>query len=122
ATTPVDLIETGVNTGLFVPDLANNVFEVTIGPAHAHDGIVQIDSAASAKSDLLVKYADFTPDKATDINTDIDNGESGGDAGADAKIILFKGKAAANTPAVVSLGQTRIGPQDKVFLTVTDVD
>lgn len=114
ATTPVDLIETGVNTGIFVPDLANNVFEVTIGPAHVHDGIVQIDSAASAKSDLLVRYADFTPDADSDRNTAVQGGS--------AKIILFKGKAAANTPAVVSLGQTRIGPQDKVFLVINDPD
>ena len=119
---PVDLIETGVNTGLFVPDLSNNVFEVTIGPVTDNNGIIDIEDANAAKSDILVRYADFTPDKAADINTDIDNGEAGGDVAADAKIILFKGKAAANTPAVVSLGQSHIGAQDKVFLVVTDPD
>jgi len=120
--TPVDLVETGINTGLFVPDLANSVFKVTIGTPHVHDGIVQIENAAAAKSDLLVRYADFTPDKSSDITTDIDNGETGGDAAADAKIILFKGKASANTAAQVSLGQSKIGAQDKVFLVVTDPD
>jgi len=120
--TPVDLVETGVNTGFFVPDLSNNVFEVTIGPVTDNNGIVDIEDANAAKSDILVRYADFTPDKAADINTDIDNGEAGGDAAADAKVILFKGKAAANTPGIVSLNPTHIGAQDKVIVVLNDTD
>jgi hypothetical protein len=117
AGTPVDLIETGVNTGIFVPDLAGNVFEVTIAPPVVNDGIVQIEDSSAAKSDLLVRYADFTPDDADDIDTDTD-----GDLVADAKVILFKGKAAATTLGVISLGQDRIGAQDKVYLILTDPD
>ena len=106
AATPVDLIETGTNTGLFVPDLAGNVFEVTIDAVTDFDGIVQIEDANAAKSDLLVSYGDLTPDDADEAE----------------KTILFKGKAAANTPAVISLGQKQIGPQDKVFVVITDPD
>jgi len=82
----------------------------------------KIEDASAAKSDILVRYADLTPDNAGDVDTDIDNGESGGDVSPDAKIILFKGKAAANTPAVISLGQSNIGAQDKVSLVLTDID
>lgn len=120
--TPVDLVETGINTGFFVPDLSGNVFEVTIGPVTDNNGILDIEDASAAKSDILVRYADLTPDNGGDIDTDIDDGELGGDVAFDAKVILFKGKAAANTAATVSLGQPRIGAQDKVALVVSDVD
>ncbi len=113
----IDLIETGTNTGIFVPDTPGNVIEVTIDTAVTNNGIVEIDSAASAKSDLLVKYADLTPDAADDLNVNMD-----GVAGNEAKEIQFKGKVAANTTPVLSLGQTRIGAQDKVYLVLTDVD
>ena len=120
--TPVDLVETGVNTGIFVPDLADSVFEITIGSPIPNNGILEIEDASAAKSDILVRYADLTPDNAGDIDTDIDNGESGGDAAPDAKIILFKGKAAANIPAAISVGQPGIGAQDKVSLVLNDID
>ena len=45
----LDLVETGVNTGLFVPDVANNLIEVTIRDAVPNNGIVEIDSDESAR-------------------------------------------------------------------------
>lgn len=119
AHTPIDLIETGVNTGKFVPDTPGNLIEVTIQDATPNNGIIEIDSAASAKSDLLTRYADMTPNDVDDFDTDLDSPLDGTD---DAKTILFKGKAAANTPAVFSLGQTTVGAQDTVSLIITDVD
>lgn len=122
----LDLIETGVNTGKFVPDTASNLIEVTIrdvilAPSNGrtNNGIVEIDSDESARSDLQVRYGDMSPDDAGDFDTDLD--DDGGDVN-DAKTILFKGKAAANTAAVISLGQNQIGAQDKVYLVITDMD
>lgn len=117
ASTPVDLIETGINTGKFVPDTPGNLIEVTIQDATASNGIVEIDSAASAKSDLLTRYGDMTPNNVADFDVDLD-----GDTVIDAKTILFKGKAAANTLPVLTLGQSQVGAQDTVSLVLTDVD
>lgn len=113
--TPIDLVETGNNTGLFVPDTPNNIIEVTIAPSVDSDGIVQIDSTSAAKSDIFVRYGDITPDDIDDATIDLGGGIL-------AKEIQFKGKVAANTPPALSLGQTRIGAQDKVYLVLNDVD
>jgi hypothetical protein len=115
----LDLTETGVNTGLFVPDVANNLIEVTIRDAVPNNGRVEIDSDESARSDLLVRYGDLSPDDANDLDTDLD--DDVGDVN-EAKTILFKGKAAANLPAIISLAQTQVGAQDKVFVVITDMD